>query len=239
MFNLKSKINNLKYRISNNHSIFSVQEGYNRWAAAYPPIAHNPLMRAEQQAMLAWLPDVRGARVLDLACGTGRYARIVRERGAAFAVGLDFSRAMLARASLNARVCATMMRLPMANNAFDLIVSGLAVAHTDDLLAWMREIARVLRPGGALLYSDFHPSAARVGLKRTFRASDGRMYTIPHRVYTVEHHQAAARAAGLQLEAMDEVRVGREFTEAFDGSDEFYRRWRGLPLVLVIRARRP
>ncbi len=224
-------------RLNQKSKIKNLQSIYDRWAPLYPPTAHNPLMRAEQTAMLSLLPDVRGARALDLACGTGRYAQLLMERGAASVVALDFSWAMLQRAPLGPRVCATMMSLPFAADALDLIVSGLAVGHADDLNQWMGEAARVMPSGGTLLYSDFHPFGEEAGWQRSFRAADGRTFSVPHQTYTLADHHAAAGAAGLRIETVSEVRVGIELREAFDGSEEFYRRWHGMPIVLVVRMR--
>ena len=75
----------------------STLEVYERWAPTYPPRPHNPLMRAEQQVLLAKLPAVARRRVLDLACGSGRYAKLLWARGARDVVAADFSRAMLDR----------------------------------------------------------------------------------------------------------------------------------------------
>src|SRR5258707_10447274 len=72
-------------------------EAYALWAESYPPYAHNRLMQIEQAAMLRLLPPLAGRSVLDLACGTGRYARIALECGAARVVGVDNSAAMLRR----------------------------------------------------------------------------------------------------------------------------------------------
>ena len=136
------------------------EHAYDCWASSYPPLPHNPLMRAEQQAVLELWPGVAGACALDLACGTGRYARLLAQRGAAFVVAADISLGMLRHAAIEHPVRADMMQLPFANHAFDLVVSGLAVGHAPQLEAWMREAARVLVPGGVLVLSDFHPDAA-------------------------------------------------------------------------------
>src|SRR4051794_3689257 len=63
---------------------------YRRWAPVYPPVAHNPLMRVEQQAMLDVWPDSAGRRALDLACGSGRYSQLLLEAGAGEVISLDF-----------------------------------------------------------------------------------------------------------------------------------------------------
>ena len=213
-------------------------EAYNRWAPLYPPVAHNPLMRAEQRMMLEHWPEVAGRRALDLAAGTGRYSRLLADTHAADIVAVDFCAPMLAQLSAARRVCASMMQLPFASGAFDLIVSGLALGHAPDVGAWMTEIARVLSKGGTLLYSDFHPEAARLGLPRTFKDENARTWTVPHRCHELASQKEAAAAAGLTVEAIREVRVGFELRERFAQSEEFYHRWHGLPIVLVVRARK-
>jgi malonyl-CoA O-methyltransferase len=214
-------------------------EAYDRWAPSYPPLPHNPLMRAEQAAMLALWPKVDGLRALDLACGTGRYGLLLAQRGAAFVVGADTSLEMLRRAPLARRVRADMAQLPFANAQFDIVVSGLAVGHAPQLDDWMREMARVLVPGGQLVYSDFHPDAARAGMTRSFTDGEQRKHTVLHSLYDLAVHEAAAAAAGLRLAWSHEIRVGHELQEPFDGSVDFYRRWHGLALVLVLRMGKP
>jgi ubiquinone/menaquinone biosynthesis C-methylase UbiE len=209
---------------------------YQRWAPRYPPVAHNPLMRAEQQAMLLYWPEVAGLRVLDLACGTGRYSRLLAKAGASDLVALDFCVPMLMQVPNGSKVCASMMQLPFAADTFDVVISGLALGHAADVHLWMAEIARVLRNGGTLLYSDFHPDAARVGLTRSFKDIDDETCSVPHAQYPVTTQIEAAKAAGLRVDTVHEVRVGIELREPFAKSEDFYRNWDGLPIVLVVRA---
>jgi len=223
--------------VTTNHSAATLA-AYERWAPFYPPTAHNPLMRAEQRAMLDCWPQAAGRRALDLACGTGRYSRLLAESQAAHIVAMDFCLPMLRQVSAVARVCGSMMNLPFADHAFDVVVSGLALSHASSIRAWFAEVARVLGNGGTLLYSDFHPEAARAGLPRTFKDTNERTWTVPHHCYSVPMHQEAAAAANLVVDIVQEVRVGVELREPFPNSDEFYRRWHGLPLVLVVRARK-
>jgi ubiquinone/menaquinone biosynthesis C-methylase UbiE len=211
---------------------------YERWAPLYPPIAHNPLMRAEQQAMVEHWPPVAGKRALDLACGTGRYAQLLAETNAAQVVAMDFCVPMLRRVSAGTPVCGSMMQLPFAAQAFDVVISGLALGHAADLHAWMAEVARVLGRGGTLLYSDFHSEAARAGLPRSFKDQSERTWSVPHRCYDPASQLEAAAAAGLTVDVLSEIRVGVELREPFPKSEDFYRRWHGLPIALVVRARK-
>jgi malonyl-CoA O-methyltransferase len=213
-------------------------KAYERWAPLYPPVAHNPLMRIEQHSMLEVWPNMEGRRVLDLACGSGRYSKLLLEAHAAQVVALDFCVPMLDQVTTADRVRASMMQLPFQPEAFDAVVCGLAVGHATDIQQWMREVARVLRPSGSLVYSDFHSEAIRVGMTRSFKDSANETVTVPHRVYDLDCQRDAMSAAGLTIETVRELRVGIELTESFSGSEKLYRDWHGVPLVLVVRARK-
>jgi ubiquinone/menaquinone biosynthesis C-methylase UbiE len=209
---------------------------YERWAPLYPPIAHNPLMRVEESGMLAAWPDVSGRRVLDLACGSGRYSRLLLEANARQVVALDFCMPMLQQVSAPHRVCASMMQLPFREGCFDVVVSGLALGHCTAVLPWAAEVSRVIDAGGTLLYSDFHPQAARAGLTRSFKDTDDVTLTVPHQFYSVDEQVAALSSAGLRAQLVRELRVGYELQEAFRGSEPFYEKWHGLPIVLIVQA---
>lgn len=213
-------------------------EAYKRWAPLYPPIAHNPLMRAEQQAMVEHWPPVAGMRAIDLACGTGRYARLLAQAGAAEVIATDFCVPMLEQVAVGTRICASMMQLPFRGESFDLVISGLALGHAPSVNAWMAEVSRVLKPGGTLVYSDFHPEAAGTGLTRSFSDAQDQTWTVPHHSHDLASQKAAAAAAGLTIDVIREIRVGIELRETFPRSEEFYRRWDGVAIVLIVRARR-
>jgi malonyl-CoA O-methyltransferase len=219
-------------------SATSLLDAYDRWAPAYPAQPHNPLMQAEQRAMLDGLPPLAGRDVLDLACGTGRYAGLAEHRGASSVLALDFSLSMLRRAAVARRVRADMSRLPLRDQVVDVVLSGLALGHAPDLAGCMREVARVLRPGGVLLYSDFHPEAARAGLERSFQDASGARVVLPPDAHDVAAHRSALAAAGLRLDWYRELRVGIEVRDPFPRGESFYRRWHGTPLVLVALATR-
>lgn len=205
--------------------ILPSQQAYALWAASYPPHAHNALMRAEETALLALLPPLEGLRVLDLACGTGRYARLAQARGAQV-IGLDNSAAMLRAGALPLSVLASVEALPLATGSIDGVICALALGHLPSLVDPLAEISRVLRPGGWALLSDFHPYMVLAGAKRTFTAPDGRTYAVEHYLHSWSDYLAAATAAGLLFEAAAEP--------ALDGSAET-----APPVVLVVRLHKP
>jgi demethylmenaquinone methyltransferase/2-methoxy-6-polyprenyl-1,4-benzoquinol methylase len=95
----------------------------------------------------------RGDRVLDAACGTGDLAVADLRAGAGRVTGLDFSEAMLVRARRKAPldwVRGDMLALPFADATFDAATVGFGVRNVADLELALRELRRVLRPGGRL-----------------------------------------------------------------------------------------
>jgi demethylmenaquinone methyltransferase/2-methoxy-6-polyprenyl-1,4-benzoquinol methylase len=94
-----------------------------------------------------------GDRVLDVCCGTGDLAIGARARGAQV-TGLDFSPKMLERARRKDGavdwVHGDALALPFADGGFDAATVGFGVRNVADLEAGLRELRRVLRPGGRL-----------------------------------------------------------------------------------------
>jgi SAM-dependent methyltransferase len=104
--------------------------------------------------------DVRGCKhILDAGCGNGRYSLYLLKTADpdATLTAFDLSEKMLARA--RARVAndratyavADLTKLPYADGAFDAAVCGWVLEHLPDPRPGLRELARVLRPGGKLL----------------------------------------------------------------------------------------
>jgi len=93
-----------------------------------------------------------GDRVLDACCGTGDLALGARKAGADSVVGVDFSEGMLDRARRKAPelewIQADVLTLPFGDASFDAAVVGFGVRNVEDLEAGLRELRRVLRPGG-------------------------------------------------------------------------------------------
>ena len=94
-----------------------------------------------------------GDSVLDACCGTGDLAIEARRAGARV-TGLDFSQAMLERARRKEPAIewlrGDVLALPFEDGSFDAVTVGFGVRNVDDLEAGVRELRRVLRPGGRL-----------------------------------------------------------------------------------------
>jgi len=94
-----------------------------------------------------------GDRVLDACCGTGDLA-IAAQRAGGYVTGLDFSERMLERARTKSGqiewIRGDALALPFADDSFDVATVGFGVRNLEDLESGLRELRRVLRPGGRI-----------------------------------------------------------------------------------------
>ena len=111
------------------------------------------------------LGDVAGRRVLEVGCGSAPCARYLARQGADV-IAFDVSAGMLAHARAAARrtgtpvplVQADVCELPFRDRSFDLAFSAFGgIPFVADSAGAMREVARVLRPGGRWVFSVTHP----------------------------------------------------------------------------------
>lgn len=218
------------------------------YAAGVDTAPYNALY--ERPAMMAMLPAVDGARVLDAGCGAGWYAEQLIARGARV-TAIDQSERMVrhARARLGgaAEVRVHDLAHPLsfaADACFDGIVSGLALEHVRDWDALMAELRRVLKPGGWLLFSVQHPAftARRLDLPRYLEVVPiaepwgwigAMMPAFYHR--SVSGMVNALAGAGLAVERMDEPIPTDEFRRR--RPDDYARLVRH-PGFILFRARR-
>ena len=186
-----------------------VRSGYARWAGSYE-VARNPLIHVEEPAVRALIEPLPAGDALDAACGTGRHARWLAARGHRV-TGVDATPEMLelARSTLpdaDLRL-GDLTALPVETASIDLVVCALALTHCEDLRAPVAELARVLRPGGRLIVSDFHPFQLMLGGNAMFFDSNGRAGFVRSHAHTHEAYFAAFTAAGLRVTRCLEPRM--------------------------------
>jgi demethylmenaquinone methyltransferase/2-methoxy-6-polyprenyl-1,4-benzoquinol methylase len=106
-------------------------------------------------------------RILDLCCGTGDLAAgFLRREDGARITGVDFTAEMLRHAAARTPavtwIRADGLCLPFRDGSFDLVSVGYGLRNLADLEAGLREILRVLRPGGSLYSLDFGKPPSRI-----------------------------------------------------------------------------
>lgn len=165
---------------------------------------------------------------LDVGCGRDlfpkwfhprRLARVSESVARAkTVVGLDYDFASLRDSQLACRICGDAAALPFAEGCFDLVTANMVVEHLDAPVAWLREIGRVLKPGGVFVFHTPNVLSPLVAVsamtpnwlkKRVVRLVEGRaeqdIFPTRYRLNTPARIRSCAREAGLAVEQLRTV----------------------------------
>ncbi len=155
-----------------------VRRAFGRAASRY--VEHAVLQREVGERLLDRLDGYAGfapTRILDVGCGPGvALAALAQRYPQAQVLALDLALPMLQQATEHgaartSRICADAQALPLASDSVDLLHSNLCLQWCDDPGLAIAEFARVLRPGGVLLFSTFGPDTLKE-LRAAFAAVD-------------------------------------------------------------------
>lgn len=213
-----------------------VRQGYDRWAVSYDDADASTVL--DEPAVRELAGPLAGQRALDVACGTGRFARLLAEAGAKV-VGVDLSIAMLRRAMRDGPpaswVQGSVERLPIADAAVAGVTCGLVIDHLPEPGVIFGEIARVLRPGGVMLLSAVHPELQQFRGERVRFETERERLAMPGHIHQPGKVRAAIEGAGLAVTRVAEPRVDESLVER----DPAWRPRLGLRALLVIEAQKP
>lgn len=137
-----------------------VREMFDRIAPRYDALNRIMSLGLDQRWRRRALEKIHvgpGELVVDLACGTGDFCELVEARGARV-VGVDFAREMLRHAAMRGlgfpKVQGDGEWLPFRTDSVDAVTCGFALRNFVSLEGVLREIARILRPGGRVALVD-------------------------------------------------------------------------------------
>ena len=228
-------------------------EQWIRWARTP---GHDSFWRYHRDQFVRLLPP-SGKRTVDVGCGEGRLTRHLKQLGHAV-VGIDASPSLVAAAreadsAMDIRL-ADAASIPLEDACADLAVAFMSLHDIDAMPTAVKEVARILAPGGRLCLAIVHPinscgrfeaatADARFVIERDylrpFRYSDvverdGVPMTFHSQHRPLEAYFLALEEAGLLVEALREPGVPDQSIDS-----PAARRWQRLPLFLHLRARRP
>lgn len=175
---------------------------YDLWAAGYDNQPGNLMLDLDEAVFTDLLngTTVKGKTVADIGCGTGRHWRKIFAQLPARLIGYDVSAGMLNKLKEKFPGAETFLLkdelLPeLPDASCDIIISTLAVAHISSIGKALKEWNRVLRPGGELIITDYHPEALSKGGKRTFKY-EGKTVAVKNYIHSIEKIQELAKQLG-------------------------------------------
>jgi len=198
----------------------AVLQAFDRASASYDAAA--ALQERVRNELIDRLAELKVApqTILDLGAGTGHASRALkRAHPRAIVVAADIAPGMLARAKAQSRwlrrferVRADAYSLPFRDASFDLIYSSLMLQWCDDLDTAFGEIARVLKPGGLLLFSTFGPGTL-AELREAWAASGDAGNHVNH-FFDPQAIGGALMHAGLSEPVLDVDRIVMRYPDA-------------------------
>jgi SAM-dependent methyltransferase len=165
-----------------------------------------------------WLGPTDGQTILDCGCGRGFYLKMLRHLGTARLFGIDLELPYLRKARCNTADLpavlvgnASIYDLPFPDETFDAVLLSEILEHVDRDVEALREVRRVLKPGGLALLTVPHADypfwwdPINKTLETLFGTHIGRgplagIWAFHVRLYTPEKLREAALAAGFQVE---------------------------------------
>jgi ubiquinone/menaquinone biosynthesis C-methylase UbiE len=157
---------------------------------------------------------VEGKDVLDLGCGDGRHAEMIKGMGAKSVSGIDVNETMIELAKKRRRVSfqvASGDNLPFKDASFDMVFSNFVLHYFKDTFRVIAEVARVLRPGGHFV-GTFNITDVEKGHEGLFNTEmpirlgkDDRSVIVRNLIKSRSEIMSAIDAAGLTVRHEEEL----------------------------------
>jgi len=219
---------------------------YDIWSLSYDHQPDNLMLALDEQLFGALLQgtSLTGKVVADVGCGTGRHWATILDQGPARLLGFDVSAGMLAILKQKYPQAETCLldegTLPVLDASCDLLLSTLTVAHIPFIEAALAEWVRVLKPGGEILITDYHPEALARGGQRTFREGE-KVIAVRSHVYPIRKIRAIARKLHLEELGLTERKIDETMKPYYEKQKAIavYERFSGVPIIYGLHLKKP
>ncbi len=189
-----------------------IKTGYKIWSKTYDK-EQNILIQVEEPVVKSILKKFTPGAALDAACGTGRYSAFLNSIGHNV-TGIDISDDMLKLAKKKNKninfIQGDLNTLPFENEKFNLVVCGLAIHYVTNIDEVIKELTRVVLPGGYIVISSVHPWLVALGAHAEFHdKKDGWGY-IKDNVFWHSTYINAFNKASLKILQCQEPKIMTE-----------------------------
>jgi ubiquinone/menaquinone biosynthesis C-methylase UbiE len=184
--------------------------------------------------------DIKAHTVADIGCGTGRHWQKIMAAGPKRLIGFDVSANMLSVLQKKFPQAETYLikghlLAPLQTGSCDLLISTLTIAHIENAAAALQEWARVLKPGGHMIITDYHPAALSKGAKRTF-FHNGKTVAVKNYVHPVDEIIAIAKQLNLQEIRLIEKNIDDSMQHYYEKQNAVavFEKWKGMPVIYAL-----
>ena len=214
-------------------------EAYDSWSSAYDSQPDNLMLALDEELTGSFLDemDLHSGIIADVGCGTGRHWEKLKRKNPLLIRGYDVSTGMLAILKQKFPQAQTFLLKDnhlqeLENNSCDLLISTLTIAHIPNPEEAMKEWHRVLKPGGRLLITDYHPAALAKGARRTFSFRN-QTVAIKNYIHPIEKLNEIARQLSLNRVRFTERKIDESVKSYYDQQQAvaIYKKFYGTPII--------
>ncbi|MGH2565391.1 MAG: class I SAM-dependent methyltransferase, partial [Ginsengibacter sp.] len=220
---------------------------YNAWAKDYDSQPDNLMLALDEEVFSALLNevDIANSIVADIGCGTGRHWKKIFEKEPEKLIGFDVSEGMLTMLQQKFADAETYLLINdklsrLQNESCDIVISTLTIAHIKNAAAAIAEWNRILKPGGHMIITDYHPSALQKGAKRTFKQNN-KTVAVTNYVHTIDNLRLIARQLHLRECRLIEREIDESAKPFYKKSNalDVFEKWKGTPIIYGMCLKKP
>lgn len=220
---------------------------YNLWAPSYDSQPDNLMLALDEEVFSGLLNhiNIKNKIIADVGCGTGRHWGKILDNEPKKLFGFDVSEEMLKILKQKYPLAETHLIInnklqQLKNESCDCIISTLTIAHIQNAEEAITEWNRVLKPGGQMIITDYHPLALEKGGKRTFRHND-QTVAVKNYVHTLENLKSIARQLDLEVLRLMEKSIDESAKPYYEKQNALpvFEIWKGVPIIYGMYLMKP
>jgi ubiquinone/menaquinone biosynthesis C-methylase UbiE len=219
---------------------------YNLWAAGYDNQPGNLMLDLDEAITGDFLSgkDLAAKVIVDIGCGTGRHWNKIFSKKPGRLVGYDVSSGMLAKLKQKFPAAETFLLkgnqlAGMPDHSCDLVISTLTIAHIEKIENAVEEWNRVLKPGGEMFLTDYHPEALAKGGRRTFKHQN-KLIAVRNYIHPIEKIKRIAGQLGLVENRFTEKIIDDSVKGYYENQEALaiFEKFRGVPIIYGIHLKK-
>jgi ubiquinone/menaquinone biosynthesis C-methylase UbiE len=223
------------------------EKAYNLWADNYDAQPDNLMLAWDEEIFSSLLNHInlQNKIIADIGCGTGRHWQKIFEYHPKKLIGFDVSEGMLKMLKQKFPDAETHHLKDdhlheLEYHSCDFVFSTLTIAHIENAKNALAEWNRVLKPGGEMIITDYHPMALAKGGKRTFN-HNGKTMEVKNHVHSISKIKNIARQLDLEVIRFVEKSIDESAKRYYEKQNALavYQAWKGAPIIYGIHLKKP
>jgi ubiquinone/menaquinone biosynthesis C-methylase UbiE len=214
-------------------------EAYDIWSVNYDDQPGNLMLDLDDTLFSDLLRGLNLAKnkVADIGCGTGRHWDKLLKHKPKSLTGFDVSAGMLKRLEQKFPEAQTYqitdnLFADVHDQSYDVIISTLTIAHIKNIEEALQAWCRILKPGGDIIITDFHPSTLAYGGKRTFKHHN-KQIVVQNYVHQLSDIKEIMLNNNCTLIAHEEVKIDEKVKHYYANQNALhvYESYKGFPII--------